>query len=179
MDRNIRSVRGYASTACRSLWVLGQQEKFPGTKVSVTKPVGTTLGPEIRQRLSEHKKGAKNPQWRGGITRQAITIRRGVNELRPQILERDGYRCRMCSAHSKQLEMHHIIPVWAEPELVLSLENIATVCRPCHLSMSGREMEYAERFDVFPDKTTLAGPETLSSFPAPGTSKALPMPVNR
>lgn len=130
-------------------------ERIPWNKGRHYK-AGWNHTPEMRRRLSEHKKGAKNPQWRGGITRRAVTIRRGVNELRPRILERDDYRCRLCDAHSKQLEMHHIIPVWAKPELVLSLENIATVCRPCHLMIGGREMEYADRFGVVPDEATLA-----------------------
>ena len=125
----------------------------------------------MRRTLSEHKKGDKNPQWRGGITRQAITIRRGVNELRPQVLERDSYQCRLCGANSKQLEMHHIIPVWAKPELVLDLENIATVCRPCHVNIGGREMEYAERFGVTPGAADIA-----KSPPRAGTPLFIPRP---
>jgi thymidylate synthase ThyX/5-methylcytosine-specific restriction endonuclease McrA len=107
--------------------------------------------PETRLRFAEQKKGEKNPQWRGGITRSAVTIRRGVNELRPQIMERDLYRCRLCGSRSKQLEMHHIIPVWARPDLVLVPDNLASVCRTCHLKVNGREMESARLFGVMPD----------------------------
>lgn len=127
-------------------WTVGRAPWNKGRRYRA----GWNHTPEVRRRLSGHKKGANNPQWRGGITRQAVTIRRGVNELRPHVLERDGYRCRLCGAHSKQLEIHHIIPVWARPELVLDLDNIATVCRPCHLEIGGREMEYAGRFGVTP-----------------------------
>jgi thymidylate synthase (FAD) len=114
--------------------------------------------PEMRLRLAEQKKGEKNPQWRGGITRSAITIRRGVNELRPRIMERDLYRCRLCGSRSRQLDMHHIIPVWARPDLVLEPDNIASVCRTCHLKLNGRELESAELFGVIPDTADASKP---------------------
>jgi thymidylate synthase ThyX/transposase-like protein len=107
--------------------------------------------PETRLRIAEKKRGEKNPQWRGGITKSALTVRRGVNELRQRILERDHYRCRLCGSRSRQLEMHHISPVWARPDLVLDTDNIATVCRVCHLKLNGSEMESAGLFGIIPD----------------------------
>jgi thymidylate synthase (FAD) len=117
---------------------------------------------EMRRRLSQLKSGEKNPRWRGGITRSAITIRRGVNELRPELLKRDLYRCRLCGSRSRQLDMHHIMPVWARPDLVLDPDNIATVCRVCHLKLNGREMESTELFGVVPDASDAAKPHPSS-----------------
>jgi thymidylate synthase (FAD) len=114
--------------------------------------------PEMKRRFSEQKSGEKNPRWRGGHTRSAITIRRGVNELRPKLLKRDLYRCRLCGSRSKQLDMHHIVPVRARPDLVLDPDNIVTVCRVCHLRLSGREMENAGLFGVVPDASDVAKP---------------------
>jgi thymidylate synthase (FAD) len=115
--------------------------------------------PEMRQHLSEQKRGEKNPQWRGGVTKRAISIRRGVEDLRPEILERDGYSCRLCGGSSMRLDMHHILPIWARPDLVLNPDNIATVCYPCHLKIGGREMEYVERLGRTPGKEDLAKPQ--------------------
>jgi thymidylate synthase (FAD) len=128
--------------------------------------------PEMRQRFSEQKSGEKNPQWKGGITKEAISIRRSVEDLRPQILERDGYRCQLCGAHAKRLDMHHIIPVWARPDLVLDPDNIATVCYSCHLGTYGREMEYAERFGRI-----LAEEDRAKSQPRAKRRLFLPRPV--
>jgi len=114
--------------------------------------------PEQRRRYSQQKSGEKNPQWRGGITKSAITIRRGVNELRPELLKRDLYRCRLCGARSRQLDLHHIIPVWARPDLVLDSDNIATVCRACHLKLNGHEMETTGLFTIVPDASDAAKP---------------------
>jgi len=135
-------------------WTVGREPWNKGKRYTA----GWNHTPETRLRFSEQKKGEGNPQWRGGITRSAVTIRRGVNELRPRIMERDLYRCRLCGSRSRQLEVHHIIPVWARPDLVLDLDNIATVCRVCHLKMAGREMEYAEQLGRIPAEEDLAKP---------------------
>jgi thymidylate synthase ThyX/transposase-like protein len=149
----IRSwVRKYGLQKPVGSWTVGRTPWNKGKRYRA----GWNHTPEMRRRLSEQKRGEKNPQWRGGVTKMAISIRRGVEDLRPEILERDGYRCRLCGSSSKQLDMHHILPVWARPDLVLDLDNIATVCHPCHLKIGGREMEYAERFGRTPENEDLA-----------------------
>ena len=139
-------------------WTVGRTPWSKGKRYRT----GWSHTPEMRQRLSEQKRGEKNPQWKGGITKRAISFRRGMEDLRPEILERDGYRCRLCGARggsSVRLDMHHILPVWARPDLVLDLENIVTVCHPCRLKIGGCEMEYAERFGRTPEKEDLAKPQ--------------------
>ena len=135
-------------------WSVAREPWNKGKRYSA----GWNHTPEMRLRLAEQKRGEKNPQWRGGITRSAITLRRGVNELRPRIMERDLYRCRMCGSRSGQLDMHHIIPVWARPDLVLETDNIASVCRTCHLKLNGRELENAGFFGVIPDTADATKP---------------------
>jgi thymidylate synthase ThyX/DNA-binding XRE family transcriptional regulator len=103
-----------------------------------------------RRTISERMTGKGNHRWRGGITRQAVAIRKPVEFLRPTILRRDEYRCRICGQPSNRLEMHHIIPVSVEPSRVDDPDNIASVCRPCHLEMAGKEMEYCHHFGVQP-----------------------------
>ena len=107
---------------------------------------GWTHTPEMRKQLGEKKRGENNPQWRGGITKQANQIRKGVSSLRQQILLRDEYRCRLCGQNSDKLTMHHILPVWARPDLVSEVHNIASVCRTCHYKLNGRELDYVEQF---------------------------------
>ena len=139
-------------------WSVGREPWNRGKRYTA----GWHHTPEMRRRLSQLKSGEKNPQWRGGIAKSAITIRRGVNELRPELLKRDLYRCRLCGSRSRQLDMHHIIPVWARPDLVLDPDNIATVCRVCHLKLNGREMESTELFGVVPDASDAAKPHPSS-----------------
>jgi 5-methylcytosine-specific restriction protein A len=60
---------------------------------------------------------------------------------RKRVLERDGYRCRVCHAAGKEiggrvtLTVAHVIPERVRPDLGYVLENLRALCRACH----GRE----------------------------------------
>jgi len=80
-------------------------------------------------------KGKENPNWRGGTTKKIIKWwgkHRQEKEIwRKKVLERDGYKCKLCGK-TKRLEAHHIIPV-SETTLTAFLEmNGITLCRECH-----------------------------------------------
>jgi 5-methylcytosine-specific restriction endonuclease McrA len=57
--------------------------------------------------------------------------------LRPQILERDGHRCRHCGARAQGgvwLEVHHVAKRSQRKDLRLADDNLITLCAPdrCH-----------------------------------------------
>lgn len=47
------------------------------------------------------------------------------------VLERDGFRCRSCGARGR-LEIDHIKPVRAAPELAFEPTNCQALCAACH-----------------------------------------------
>lgn len=50
--------------------------------------------------------------------------------LHQQTLERDGHACTRCGANDRTLQAHHVVPRGAGgPD---DLENLVTLCRPCH-----------------------------------------------
>jgi thymidylate synthase (FAD) len=101
---------------------------------------------ETRRLLSEQKSGAGNPQWKGGVTPDGLVLRRPLIERRQEVYKRDEWRCRLCGNHSNELTLHHVLPVWARPDLADDEQNVVSLCRPCHLSVNTRELEYVERF---------------------------------
>ena len=107
---------------------------------------GWSHSAENRRLFSEQKAGQGNPQWKGGITPQGILLRRPLSERRQEIYERDAWRCRLCGNHSNELTLHHVLPVWARPDLADDEKNVVSLCRPCHLDVNGRELQYVERF---------------------------------
>jgi thymidylate synthase ThyX/5-methylcytosine-specific restriction endonuclease McrA len=116
--------------------------------------------PETRRLLSEQKRGENNPAWRGGITRLGGQLRRGVEDLAPLVFQRDNYICRLCGVRGGSLQVHHVLPIWARPDLVLEMENLATLCEACHHQVNGHELEYAERLGASPPAVAaLAGKE--------------------
>ena len=108
--------------------------------------------PESRARLSEQKQGEKNPQWRNGITRLAVSLRRPVEDIRPQVFERDSYTCRLCLMVGGKLTIHHVLPIWLRPDLNADPDNLVSLCEACHHEVNGREAEYAARFGAPPDE---------------------------
>lgn len=123
-------------------WTVGRE---PWNKNRRYRP-GWRHSASTRARLSAQKQGSMNPRWKGGITRQAIRIRRPVNGLRKELLERDGYCCRLCNVRGGRLTIHHVLPIWLRPDLAADVTNMVCLCRKCHLKVNGHELEYVERF---------------------------------
>lgn len=60
---------------------------------------------------------------------------------RRNIFARDRHRCVACRAKKYQLIAHHVIP---EPQGGADNEqNVVTLCRPCHLAVTGFKMYQA------------------------------------
>jgi thymidylate synthase (FAD) len=112
---------------------------------------GWTHTAETRRRLSEQKAGARNPQWKGGTTPFSVTVRQGVVDLVPGVLARYDYTCQLCRTRGGLLVMHHVLPIWARPDLALVADNLVPLCEPCHQQrVNGHELEYAEQFGAAP-----------------------------
>ena len=99
------------------------------------------------ERLSAQKRGELNPRWKGGVSREAVRIRRPLAELRPAIFERDAHTCRLCRTPGGRLTLHHVLPLWARPDLVADPANLVTVCRDCHVRrINGHELDFVAHF---------------------------------
>ncbi len=57
---------------------------------------------------------------------------------RLEALERDDWRCVRCASDS-ELEVDHIIPLEQDITLAFEVENLQTLCRPCHQA-KGKEL---------------------------------------
>ena len=73
--------------------------------------------------MSKHHAAIKNdPRWKAA---------------RAECLERDGYSCVMCGTGEEDLEepleADHILEANAYPELACEVDNLRTLCRPCHI----------------------------------------------
>ena len=101
---------------------------------------------ETRAGLAAQKRGARNPAWRGGTTGVGAQLRRELECQRAAILERDAHTCRLCGVRGGRLTLHHVVPMWARPDLALSAANIAAVCWECHVHrLNGHELDFVER----------------------------------
>lgn len=60
-----------------------------------------------------------------------ITSTRRWQALRMAVLERDGWACVQCRA-TRRLEVDHIQPVRARPDLAFNPRNCQVLCASCH-----------------------------------------------
>lgn len=69
-----------------------------------------------------HERIKNDPRWK---------------KARVAALDRDGHACVRCDA-SEELEVDHIEDLDTSPELAFELDNLQTLCRPCHIE-KGKE----------------------------------------
>ena len=53
-------------------------------------------------------------------------------EVKPEVSERQGFRCADCGAEDKPLEIHHVIPKHENPDLAFDIDNVVALCNECH-----------------------------------------------
>jgi 5-methylcytosine-specific restriction protein A len=71
--------------------------------------------------------------------RRGSSAQRGYDgqwrKLRLVALRRDDYLCQECLKKDRPVpatEVHHILGIDVRPDLRLDLDNLASVCAPCH-----------------------------------------------
>ena len=107
--------------------------------------------PEEKARASERMNGPENHRWKGGITREAISLRREISkELRKSIYERDGFRCKLCQKIGGCLTLHHKIPLYADKSKNTDPNNLVTLCISCHRKVNNNESKYCDLFKINP-----------------------------
>jgi len=81
--------------------------------------------------------------WKGGVSkinrteRQNYTATLEYKEFRRAVLKRDNYTCQICGARTKLgkrilIQIDHIKPFSLFPELRMDMNNVRTLCKPCH-----------------------------------------------
>ena len=91
--------------------------------------------------------------WRGGTSSDRESIGRWTTQVAARIHRQNHWTCQLCEERAEELHCHHIVPVWADPGLARDLDNLTTLCGGCHRDITGRELDYVERFTGEPVKT--------------------------
>jgi len=97
--------------------------------------LGKSHSLETREKMSLDRRGAKNANWKGGLTRIKRGIKRSPNYLqwRKAVLERDNHICQNCG-EVKANHAHHILPFRDNPLFRFDIENGITFCEKCHMN---------------------------------------------
>ena len=116
---------------------------------------GTTMSPELREKISQATKGIKKPaiskmmselrgprahSWRGGRTPKNKLIRNSklFAIWRETIFQRDDYTCQICGERGGYLHAHHIRSFAEFEDLRFDISNGVTLCSQCHSEVHHR-----------------------------------------
>ena len=78
-----------------------------------------------------------------------------VKELRDSVFHRDDFTCQDCGIRGGYLEAHHIKPWREAKELRYEINNLITLCRPCHMkTMQREELTFEKYSEIIKSKLT-------------------------
>jgi thymidylate synthase ThyX/predicted DNA-binding protein YlxM (UPF0122 family) len=116
---------------------------------------GTKRGTIKRKPLSQQalnnirnaRSGANSNFWKGGVSTERENIGRWTTENSSKIFARDNYKCVLCESN-RDLNAHHIDPVWHNVQKAYDVNNLITVCCPCHkkLHVNNLELNFVEYY---------------------------------
>jgi thymidylate synthase (FAD) len=132
------------------------------------------LSPEGRQARRERsrqftRRGENSHFWKGGVTSDRMAIGAWTRTIAPQVHEKFNYICQSCGERGGRLHAHHLLPVYSHPEKGYDIENLVTLCEPCHTKIHSQNLEltFAQNFTIIeslPDKPKPMG-RTLKAHP--------------
>jgi len=108
-----------------------------GQKRQVVRP--RVLSEDARRRIREARSGPRSNFWKGGVTKERANIGRWTTEQAKRVHAANGFRCVVC-ADTRDLETHHIDPVWNNPARGRDPENLTTLCQRCHKTLHTRHL---------------------------------------
>jgi thymidylate synthase (FAD) len=80
------------------------------------------------------RRGSASHFWKGGTSSERVLIAAWTRQIAPQVHRRFDHTCQRCGLRGseQQLHAHHLVPVDADPGLGYEIENLVTLCQPCH-----------------------------------------------
>ncbi len=135
-------------------------KKSPGSKNPWNKNKGgykLHLSDEARQQRSEISKkitqrGEDSHFWRGGVSSSRTMIAAWTRQIAPQVHRKFDYTCQSCGKRGGTLHAHHLVPVFANPDLAYDFDNLVTLCKDCHelIHHNHQEDAFAKTFNQQP-----------------------------
>jgi thymidylate synthase (FAD) len=99
------------------------------------------------------RSGPASNFWKGGMSTDRSNIGRWTTQIAAKVHGRNGWTCQLCAQPAGELHCHHVVPVWAEPNLAREESNLTTLCGDCHRKVHGRELQYVEQLGGPPVRT--------------------------
>jgi len=78
--------------------------------------------------------GDKHHAWKGGTSFDPDRVRVSTEyrQFRKQVMEEFDYTCAICGRIEDVMELDHLVPLAARPDLLLERDNVRVLCPRCH-----------------------------------------------
>jgi thymidylate synthase (FAD) len=121
------------------------------------------------------KRGPASNFWKGGVSSERVLIGAWTHQVAPQVHERFDYTCQRCGLRGSdsQLHAHHIVPVHADPGQAYELDNLVSLCQPCHIFLHQHNLEASFAAALQPGRNA----ESWSAKPRPQGRKLRAHPL--
>ena len=96
--------------------------------------------PEAAARVSAARSGPASNFWKGGMTAERALIAAWTRQHAAQVHARHEFRCIVCGGKD-HLHAHHLDPIWHNVARSRDLENLVSLCRPCHSAVHRGNLE--------------------------------------
>lgn len=96
------------------------------------------------------KRGENSNFWKGGTSTEREMIDAWTRQIAPQVHKKFNYICQKCGIQGRDLQAHHLIPVFADLTLAYEFENLVTLCKECHeyIHHNNQEAEFAQSYSL-------------------------------
>jgi hypothetical protein len=123
-------------------------DKNPAKRSEVRKKISESLKGKNNPMYGIRRFGKDNPNWIDGRTPEIRKLRNSdeIIRWRWKVFKRDNYTCQICGQHGYELQAHHIYPFSIYNFIRFELWNGITLCKDCHRSIKGKEIEVAKLF---------------------------------
>lgn len=76
------------------------------------------------------RSGEKSNFWKGGVALDGRV--QFLNKNRKDVHIKFHYTCQWCNQNAIKPEIHHVVPVYENPDLMNVFDNLCTICHDCH-----------------------------------------------
>ena len=111
------------------------------------------LSEEWKEANRRSRSGPASNFWRGASSAERNAIGRWTTQVAHKVHAENEWTCQLCTERAAELHCHHIVPVWADESKARDIDNLTTLCAPCHREIAGNELDYVERLGGGPIRT--------------------------
>jgi thymidylate synthase (FAD) len=97
-------------------------------------------GEKWRQNVRAARSGPASNFWKGGITPERANIGRWTSDQAQRVHAKFGFACAICRQKTN-LHAHHVDPVWHNPARARDIDNLMSLCSPCHDRLHADNLE--------------------------------------